>query len=108
MATPNDQTDTFLALSAAGPYRDHAKGSREQPFWDEHAAFIDQLVVERFILLGGPLVDEGGALLVVAARDEDAVRERLRHDPWYEHGLLRLVWVKRWHIFIDEWKSVGS
>ena len=56
--------NTFVAISSAGPNRDFSKGTREQPFWDEHAKFIDQLVDEGFILMGGPLVDEGGSLLI--------------------------------------------
>jgi uncharacterized protein YciI len=93
---------TFVLLSAAGSGRDLSRETREQPFWDEHAAFIDGLVDDGFILLGGPLVEEGGALLVVKARDEDEVRERMKNDPWYEHRILKLESVKRWQIFIDE------
>jgi len=94
--------NTFLAMSSAGPNRDQSKGTREQPFWDEHAAFIDQLVGEDFIFMGGPLVDEGGALLIVNAQDEDEVREKLKNDPWFEKGILKLESVKRWQIFIDK------
>lgn len=93
---------TFMILSSAGPNRDPAKGAREQRYWDEHAAFIDGLVEEGFILLGGPLSDEGGAVLVVYAEDEREVREKLKVDPWYVNGILRLESVKRWEIFIDE------
>ena len=93
--------NTFVAISSAGPNRDLSKGTREQPFWDEHAAFIDQLVDEGFILMGGPLANEGGALLIVNAEDEDEVRNRLKNDPWMEHGILKLESVKRWQIFID-------
>src|SRR5213596_3881928 len=45
--------NTFLAISSAGPNRDFSKETREQPRWDEHAAFIDQLVDAGFILMGG-------------------------------------------------------
>jgi uncharacterized protein YciI len=96
--------NTFIAISSAGPNRDPSKGTREQPFWDEHAAFIDQLVTEGFILMGGPLIDEGGALLIVNANDESEVRERLKNDPWFEEGILKLEAVKRWQIFIDAGK----
>jgi len=96
--------NTFIAISSAGPNRDQSKGTREQPFWDEHAAFIDQLVDEGFILMGGPLADEGGALLIVNAEDEDEVRNRLKNDPWMERGILKLESVKRWQIFIDQRK----
>ena len=77
-------------------------GSRDQQYWNDHAAFIDGLVAEGFIRLGGPF-DDGGALLVVYAEDDSEVRARLAPDPWYTHGLLQLDSVKRWQIFIDEW-----
>lgn len=92
----------FLAISSAGPHRDSSKTTREQPFWDEHARFIDQLVDDGFILMGGPLVDEGGSLLILNAEDENQVRETLKNDPWATHGILKLESVKRWEIFIDQ------
>ena len=51
--------------------------------------------------MGGPLVDEGGALLIVNAEDENKVREKLKNDPWREHSILKLENIKRWQIFID-------
>ncbi|PYI81916.1 MAG: hypothetical protein DMF05_01265 [Verrucomicrobia bacterium] len=96
--------DIFVAISSAGPNRDSSKGTREQPFWNEHAAFIDNLVDDGFILMGGPLVDEGGSLLIFNAEDENEVREKLKNDPWARHGVLKLESVKRWEIFIDERK----
>jgi uncharacterized protein YciI len=93
----------FIVTSTAGPNRDHARGTRQQPFWDEHAAFVDQLVEEGFVALGGPLPDEGGAALVVRAGSETEVRERLEGDPWYAHGILALQDIRRWDIFIDQW-----
>jgi Uncharacterized protein conserved in bacteria len=95
---------TFLAISSAGPNRDFSKGTREQPFWNEHAAFIDKLVDGGSIFMGGPLVDEGGSLLILNAEDENEVREKLKNDPWAEHGILKLESVKRWEIFIDQRK----
>jgi uncharacterized protein len=93
--------NTFVVISSAGPNRDVSKDTREQPFWDEHAEFIDRLVAEGFILMGGPLVDEGGALLIVNAEDENEVSEKLKNDPWREHSILKLENIKRWQIFID-------
>ena len=96
--------NAFVAISSAGPNRDSSKGTREQLFWDEHAKFIDQLVDDGFILMGGPLVDEGGSLLILNAEDENEVPEKLKNDPWTEHGILKLEGVKRWEIFIDQRK----
>ena len=93
--------NTFVAISSPGPNRDSSKGTREQRFWDEHAAFIDKLVDDGFILMGGPLADEGGSLLILNAEDEHQVRAKLKNDPWFAHGILQLQSVKRWEIFVD-------
>ena len=69
--------------------------------WDEHAQFINKLIEEGFILMGGPLVDEGGALLIVNAEDENEVKGKIENDPWYAHGILKLESIWRWQIFID-------
>ena len=91
----------FIVISSAGPDRDLSKVTREQPLWDEHAAFIDQLVADGFVLMGGPFPDEAGAMLIVNADDENEVREKLKTDPWMKHGVLKLEKVTRWQIFID-------
>jgi uncharacterized protein YciI len=51
-----------------------------------------------------PLEDEGGALLILNAQDENEVQEKLKNDPWTTHGILKLESVKRWQIFIDQKK----
>ena len=96
--------NTFVVISSAGPNRDLSKGTREQPFWDEHAAFIDRLVDQGSIFMGGPFVDEGGSLLIFNAEDENEVREKMKNDPWLERGILKQESIKRWQIFIDERK----
>lgn len=99
--------NTYVVMSRAAPNRDLSRGSREQPFWEDHAAFIDALVADGLILLGGPLVDEGGALLIVRAENEAEVRAALDPDPWYERGILRLEGIMHWQVFIDEWAKMA-
>jgi hypothetical protein len=55
-----------------------------------------------------PLDEERGGFLVVMAQNEVEARERLRHDPWYAHDILSLVWVKRRRIFIDTWETTSD
>jgi len=92
---------TYVVQSVAGPKRDHRRGTREQPLWDEHAEFIDG-ITKGFIVMGGPFEEEGGAMLVVRAENEDEVREKLKPDPWLIHGVLQIESIRRWDIFIDE------
>jgi catechol 2,3-dioxygenase-like lactoylglutathione lyase family enzyme/uncharacterized protein YciI len=74
----------FLVVRDKGPDWDHSRPRREQAGWDAHAAFMDRLTAEGFVLLGGPVGEGDGdeALLVVAAADAAAVRARLADDPW--------------------------
>lgn len=101
------ESSLWLVRSDAGPNRDLTRETRQQAWWDDHAAFIDALVDEGNVLLGGPLVEEGGALLVMRAPDAQTLRDRLVADPWYVHGILRLVAITRWDVFIDRWPHEG-
>src|SRR2546430_17614362 len=65
----------------SGPEYDHSKPLEEQSCWDEHAAFMDALVDDGFIVLGGVLGDEVRTAHAVEAESEDAIRERLARDP---------------------------
>lgn len=91
----------YIITASGGPNRDLSKDTREQSFWNEHAEFIDKLVDEGFIFMGGPLIDEGGSVLMVEAIDENEVREKMKNDPWYREGILKMESIKRWQIFID-------
>ena len=44
----------FAVTTAKGANWDHARDIREQPFWDQHAAFAEGLVDRGVIILGGP------------------------------------------------------
>ncbi len=97
--------DYFLVTRAWGPAWDPTRPRRGQVGWEEHAAFMDALVEDGFVVLGGPVgdVDTGRALLVVHAESEDAVGERLARDPWPEE-LLTIESVERWSV----WLRAGS
>jgi hypothetical protein len=90
----------FAVTMVAGPGWDAARPRREQPEWDAHSAFMDGLVDDGFVLLGGPLADER-VLLVIEAPDESEIEARLRSDPWTPLGVLRIDRVDRWHIWLD-------
>ena len=91
----------FLVERAKGPAWDHSRPRREQDGWTEHAAFMDALSEQGFVILVGPIGEGDGdnALLVVAAPDEAAVRARLAEDPWGE-DMLATASIERWSIFL--------
>jgi uncharacterized protein YciI len=73
---------------------------RKQEKWDEHAEFMDALVDEGFIVLGGPLDDGEKFLLIIDAESEQEIDARLAEDPWTPMGLLRIAKVERWEILL--------
>jgi uncharacterized protein YciI len=74
---------------------------REQDGWDEHAKFMDRLVDEGFIVLGGPLEGDRETMHIVKADSEDAIRERWATDPWWVNGMLTPKSIERWTILLD-------
>ena len=93
--------DYFLVERAKGPAWDHSRARRDQPGWDDHAAFMDALAEERFVVLGGPMGEGDGenVLLVVDSDDEEAIRSRLAQDPWPENVLFTES-IKPWSVFL--------
>ena len=89
-----------VVLTRSGPEYDLSKPLEEQSGFREHADFMDGLVEEGFIVLGGPLADEFRNVHVVDAESEDVVRETLMRDPWYESHL-EIVSIEPWTIRLD-------
>lgn len=74
---------------------------RQQKQWDEHAAFMDGLADDGFVILGGPLGDGRKVLLIFAAENEQEIATRLANDPWTPLRMLRTTAVERWEILLD-------
>lgn len=89
-----------VRLGRGGPW-DWSRDLREQDGWDAHARFMDSLVEDGFILLGGPLEGDREVLYVVSAASEEAVSERLAHDNWAQNGMLTLKSIEAWTILLD-------
>ncbi|MGA3361896.1 MAG: YciI family protein [Solirubrobacteraceae bacterium] len=91
----------YLAVTRSrGAAWDPSLDLDEQASFAEHAAYMNALVAEGFVVLGGPLDDEASTLLIVDAPDEQAVRARLAGDPWTAMGLLELSAVAEWEILL--------
>ena len=91
----------LVVLTRNGPDWERGVDMREQRGWDEHARFMDGLVDEGFILLGGPLEGDQETLHVVEAESEDAIRRRFAEDPWAANGMLSPVRIERWTVLLD-------
>jgi len=91
----------FAVRLVHGPCWDSSRQIRDQEGWAGHAAFMDELVEDDFIILGGPAGDGEQTLHAVEAADENEIRARLAADPWAVAGLLRIGMIEPWAFWLD-------
>ena len=94
----NDSGSLFAVIVTRGPRWNDSVIMDEQEDWRAHADFMNELVAEGFILLGGPLTGTRDVLLVVRAESEAAVERRLAPDIWRVKDLLRTKQVAPWRL----------
>jgi uncharacterized protein YciI len=92
----------FAVIRMKGPRWDDARPMEAQEDWRAHADYMNGLVADGFMLLGGPLVGTRDVLLIVRAADEAEVEARLAADCWTARDLLRTRQVTPW------WLRLGS
>jgi uncharacterized protein YciI len=85
----------FAAFLTRGAAWQPMRAMEEQEAWRPHADFMNALVDEGFVLLGGPL-EEPDVLLIVRANSPQEIRERLAADPWHRMDLLRITRIAPW------------
>lgn len=92
---------TFAVRLVHGPGWDTSRPIRRQDAWVAHAGFMDALVEEGFIIVGGPVGDREQTLHLVEAADESEIRARLAEDPWASAGLLQIGAIEPWALWLD-------
>jgi len=88
-----------VVLRRAGPEYDPELELGDQSRFAEHAAYMDALVEDGHIVLGGLLPDLRTAHVMEAGSEEE-VRAIWARDPWYESHLI-LESVEPWDIRLD-------
>jgi len=91
----------YAALRHPGSLWDPEKTAREQPYWDDHAIFMDAMFETGVVILGGPFADRSGSLVILKVESAARVRELFANDPWTLHDVLQVGEVKEWTIFLD-------
>jgi uncharacterized protein YciI len=96
----------FAVIREAGPAWTDGKGISDQAALGDHAAFMNTLADQGFILFGGPLAgSEHGrlrVLLIVNAGSEAEIRRRLADDPWARTETVLTLSIEPWNIFVGE------
>jgi uncharacterized protein YciI len=94
----------FAVIREAGPAWTDGKGTIEQPSAGDHAAFMNALADEGFVLFAGPLAGtEHGrlrALLITDAQNEAEIHDRLADDPWTLSKQLQITSIESWNLFV--------
>jgi len=85
----------FAVTLTRGPSYRHGSPLEDQEAWRPHADFMNALLDDGFVRLGGPL-EEPDVLLIIEAESPDAIRARLAPDPWHRMGLLVIKSISRW------------
>ncbi len=92
----------FAVINTRGPDWNDDKPMEEQGDWRVHADFMNGLLAEGFVLLGGPLTGTRDVLLIVRAHDEAEIETRLAEDAWVVKGLLSRRQITPW------WLRLGT
>jgi len=91
----------FAVIREAGPAWETG-GIFQQPSVTEHAAFMNALAEEGFVLFAGPLAgtEEGRVrvLLIVNADSEADIHRRLTDDPWVPTQQLLTASIEPWKL----------
>jgi len=89
-----------IRVQRGGPW-DFSKDMRQQDGWDDHAAYMDGIFDEGFLLLAGPLEGDKETMWVVEAESREQILERMKEDPWSPNGMLTPTKIERWDVVMD-------
>ena len=88
----------FAVIRTRGPRFNDAKPLEGQEDWRAHADFMNALVDQGFMLLGGALQGTRDVLLIVRAADAAEVERRFAADCWTVKDLLRTRQINPWQL----------
>jgi uncharacterized protein YciI len=82
-------------------------GVREQPEWDAHAEFVDDLIERHIFVMGGPFSDDSGSMSLLEGVDAAEAEQLVADDPFMKNGVFVLDEIREWTIFVDELTPSG-
>jgi uncharacterized protein YciI len=73
----------------------------EQPGWDAHAEFIDDLIERGVFIMGGPYADRLGSMSLWEGVNANEVRRVMESDPFVLNGVFEIEDVADWTVYVD-------
>lgn len=72
--------------------------AEQQYDWHGHMGYVEKLHADGFVVAAGSLDGTNDALLIVRAKDEREIKEKLEWDSWTANDLLRTTRVVPWTV----------
>jgi uncharacterized protein YciI len=73
----------------------------DQPDWDAHASFIDDLIERGHFILGGPWTNRLGSISIWEGMNAHEVREVMQGDPFVQNGVFEIEDIADWTVYVD-------
>jgi uncharacterized protein YciI len=73
----------------------------DQPDWDAHAEFINDLIERGHFILGGPWTNRLGSISIWEGMNADEVREVMQGDPFVQNGVFEIEDIADWTVYVD-------
>ena len=73
----------------------------EQPGWDEHATFIDDLIDRGVFIMGGPWTNRLGSISIWEGVTAEEVLELTQDDPFVRNGVFVIEDCADWTVYVD-------
>lgn len=85
-----------------GPGPNWTRGLPEdQSGWDEHAAFINDLIDRGHFVMGGTWTNRLGSMSLWEGMNADEVRDVMQRDPFVQNGVFVIEDVADWTVYVD-------
>jgi len=81
---------------------------REQPDWDAHAVYVNDLIDRGIFVMGGPFADDSGSQSLWEGVDLEEAHRIVRKDPFMKNAVFELEEIREWNIFVDELTRDGA
>ena len=92
---------TFLLTFEHGPNYQPDKSLHDQTNWENHSRFSDKLFIQGIITMYGPLADASKVFVVAVDKNESAIRNLFKDDPFIKNGVLTLTHVDEWELHLN-------
>ena len=98
-----------MVLFSLGPAWDPAKPPMQQPGIQDHVGYMQKLMKDQVMVLGGPFVEGPkitSAFYILDAKTPAEARQLAESDPAVTKGLMKIDEVRTFLLFAATWKPI--